>query len=252
MNGLQNSRFPAYFLQALATVVLAAPAFAYDGTDRDKDNNKINSQPAAKKPANAERPPTPDAETVALAFVSENHPELAELLEQLKPMNPAEYERAVRELAQVSKNLAAIKARNPQSYELGLNVWKAKSRVELLTAKLASARRPSAELENQLRQAVEDQLDTEIRQQRFERDQAQERLKKLKENLDRLESRRDSLIESRYQSFVKKGQRARQQNENAASSKPKAKPKAQTQVKVNTNAKSADPDATTTKGERQP
>jgi TolA-binding protein len=252
MSGSQNSRFLAYFLHPLAAVVLAASVFAYDGPDEGKDNNKNNSQPVAKKPANPEKPPTPDPETVALAFVRENHPELAELLQELKPMKPAEYERAVRELAVVSRNLAAIKARNPQGYELGLNVWKAKSRVELLTAKLASSSRPSPELENQLRQAVVDQLDIEIRQQKFERDQVVERLKKLKENLDRLESRRDSIIESRFQTFVKKGQRARQQNQNAAASKPKAKPKAHTQVKVDTNAKSADPDATTTKGERQP
>ena len=183
----------------------------------------------------------------------ENHPELAALLEQLKPMKPAEYERAVRELAQVSRSLAAIKARNPQGYELGLDVWKAKSRVELLAAKLASASGPSPELESQLRRAVEDQLDGEIRQQTVrDATRLEERLKKLKENLDRLESRRDSIIESRYQAFVKKGQRARQQKRNGVAAKPKAKPKAQAQVEVNTDANSADPAATTTKGERQP
>jgi hypothetical protein len=242
-------------MTALAALVLAASAFAYDGPDGDKDNNKTKNQTAAKKPANPERPPAPDPETAALEFVRENHPELAELLRQLKPMNPVEYERAVRELAQVSRNLAAIKARNPRGYELGLNVWKARSRVELLTAKLASASGPSPELESQLRRAVEDQLDIEIRQQKFERDQVEERLKKLEENIDRLESRRDSIIESRYRAFVNKGQRARQQkrppNANAAA-KPKTKPKAQAQVKVNADANSADPAATTTKGERQP
>src|SRR5262249_11713749 len=153
-------------------------AFAYDGPDRDKDNNKPKDQPAARKPATPEGPPTPDAEAAALAFVRENHPELAGLLQQLKPMKPAEYERAVRELAQVSRSLAAPKARTPRAYEPGLKVWKARSRVELLTAKLASASGPSPELESQLRRAVEDQLDIEIRQQRFERDQVEERLKR--------------------------------------------------------------------------
>jgi hypothetical protein len=254
MRGSQDSFLPVYFLPALAALVLAAPGFAYDGPDEDKDNSKVKNQPVAKKPANPESPPALDPETAALAFVRENHPELAELLEQLKPMKPAEYERAVRELAQVSRNLAAIKARNPRGYELGLNVWKARSRVELLTAKLASASGPSPELESQLRRAVEDQLDIEIRQQKFERDQVEERLKKVKENLDRLESRRDSIIASRYQAFLKKGERARQQNKNAVASIPKAKakPNAQAQVKVNTDANRADPDATTTKGERQP
>jgi hypothetical protein len=250
MNGSQDSPLLAYFLPVLAALVLAAPAFAYDGPDKDKDNKTINTQPAAKKPANPGGAPTPDPETAALAFLRENHPELAELLQRLKPVKPAEYDRAVRELAQVSRNLAAIKARNPQAYERNLNVWKAKSRVELLTAKLASASGPCPELESQLRQAVEDQLDIEIGRQKFERDQVEERFRKLKENLDRLESRRGSIIESRYQALLKKGERARQQNEKAAASKPK--PKAQARVKVNTDATNADPAATTTKRDRQP
>ncbi len=130
--------------------------------------------------------------------------------------------------------------RNPKRYELSLNAWKARSRIELLTAKLASAQGSNPELESQLRRAVEDQFESEVRQQTFERDQAEERLKKLKENLDRLESRRDSLIESRYKAAVKKGQRARQRNENASAAKrnPKAKTDSksqrQDQVKLNT------------------
>src|SRR5262249_49335957 len=188
MSGAQDSPRLACSLAALAALALVASAFAYDGPDKVQGNNKTKNQPAARKPATPEGPPTPEAEAAALAFVRENHPELAELLQQLKPMKPAEYEQAVRELAKVSRNLATIKAGNPQRYELNLNVWKARSRVELLTAKLASALGPSPELESQLRRAVEDQLDMEIRQQRFERDQVEERLKKLKENLDRLQA----------------------------------------------------------------
>ena len=257
MRGSPDSHRLTRSLAALVALVLTASALAFDGPNNDQDNSKTKNQPAVRKPANPEGPPTPEAEAAALAFVRENHPELAGLLMQLKPMKPAEYERAIRELATISRNLAALKARNPRAYELGLDVWKARSRVELLTAKLASASGPSAELESQLRRAVEDQLDSEIRQQTFERDQVEARLKKLSENLDRLESRRDAIIESRYQAFVKKGQRARQQtqrqNVNAAS-RPKSKPKSQgqAQVKVHTGANSADPAATTTKGERQP
>ena len=242
-----GSRRPIVILSSLVVLVLAASAFALDGADGGRDPSPT------KKPANPEASSASDAEAAALAFVRENHPELASLLRQLKAMKPAEYDRAVRELAQVSKTLAALKTRNPQAYEYGLNVWKARSRVELLTAKLASAPSPSPELESQLRRAVEDQLESEIRQQKFERDQAEARLKKLRENIDRLESRRDSIVESRYQAFVKKGQHARQQNRprnEDAASRPKSKPKSP--VKVNADAKGTDPAATTTKGERQP
>lgn len=233
MRGSPGSRRLAFILPSL--LALGASAFAFDGDGGERDPNPT------KKAANLEV--TPDSEAAALAFVRQNHPELAVLLKQLKAVKPAEYDRAVRELAQVSKTLGALKARNPQAYERSLDVWKSRSRVELLTAKLASA--PSPELESELRRAVEDQLDSEIRQQKFERSQVEARLKKIKENLDRLESRRDSIVESRYQAFVKKGQRARQQKRpkaDDASRKSKSKP----------TAKGADPAATTTKGERQP
>src|SRR4051794_19433210 len=70
------------------------------------------------------------AETVAMAFVREHHPELATLLDQLKPMKPDQYRRAVRELAQVSKTLSTLKTNNPRRYEASLESWKARSRVQ--------------------------------------------------------------------------------------------------------------------------
>jgi hypothetical protein len=60
-----------------------------------------------------------------------------------------------------------------------------------------------------LRAAVENQLAVEIRQQRYERSVVEARLRKIDENIERLESRRGSLVESRYQTLLKKGQRAR-------------------------------------------
>ena len=78
MSGSQRLSLPGLF-PARARRSSSSPhrAFAYDGPDEGKDKNKTKSQPVAKKPANPERPPTPDAEAAALAFVRENHPELA-------------------------------------------------------------------------------------------------------------------------------------------------------------------------------
>ncbi len=102
-------------LPALAALAIAfvASAVGYDGSDKDSGKGKPDNQPAARQPAKADGPPTPDAEAAALAFVREHHPELAELLARLKPMKLAEYQLAVRELAAVSKNLAAIKCETP-------------------------------------------------------------------------------------------------------------------------------------------
>jgi hypothetical protein len=160
---------------------------------------------AAKLPAF-----TLEREAAALTFVGRHHPELAALLHQLKPMNPAAYEQAVGELFQISETLANLKPRDSRRYELGLEAWKAKSRVELLTAELASGSRP--EPEDRLRAALADQVDVQIRQHRLDLEQAEARVRKARENLDRLEHDRNVLVDSRYQGLVKKGQRARRQD----------------------------------------
>jgi hypothetical protein len=161
-----------------------------------------------------------ERETAALAFVRENHPELADLLEQLKAMKPDQYQRAISELWQVSRSLATFKKNENRRYQPALDVWNAKSRAELLAAQLAS--KPDAALEGQLRVALNTQLDAEIRQQKVERELAKERLHKLDESIDRLESRHDKLVELRYQNMLRKGQRARRQEVGRATSSPAA------------------------------
>jgi hypothetical protein len=149
-------------------------------------------------------------EAAALAFVRENHPELSEVLEALKAMKPDEYQRAVNELWQVQRQLAAYKKNDERRYQPALDVWKTRSRAQLIAAQMAgSSGTPSPQLESRLREALKAQLDAEVRQQRNERALVQERLRKLDETIDRLESRRDKIVESRYQSLMKKAERAR-------------------------------------------
>jgi hypothetical protein len=190
------------------------PATAAD----DPSAKKRAEKPAAKADAARGEKPDPAREAAALEFVRENHPELAELLEQLKAMKPDQYERAIAELSQASRTLATIKKNDEQRYRLALEAWKAKSRADLLAAELVGT--PGAELESQLRTALQNQIDAEIKVQRLERETVSARLRKLDETIKNMESRRDSLVESRYQALVKKGQRARRQE--AAQTAPPA------------------------------
>ena len=160
-----------------------------------------------------------DVETQAMAFVRDNHPELATLLAQLKPMKPEEYEKAVKELAQVSKSLATLKVNNPRRYAAALETWKTRSRVQLIAARLSNANSgksgAAAELESQLRQAVEAQVDTEIRQAKVDKEAAEERVRRLTENLSRLEGRRDVAVQTRVQSLLKQSRRAQRSSAKA-------------------------------------
>lgn len=203
-----------FIVTGLAVLTVGSVLAMADDPPRPAANAKPanRSTPTAKSNERGSRPERVEkldaaGEAAVLEFVRENHPELADLLEQLKAMKPEQYVRAVAELSQVSRMLANLKRNDDRRYPLALEAWKARSRAELLTAQLVGT--PSVELEGQLRAAVENQVAVEIRQQRLERELVEGRLRRLDETIKRLESRRDAVVESRYQTLLKKGQRAR-------------------------------------------
>jgi hypothetical protein len=182
--------------------LIGALALADDGKSSDKASSKAPVAPAKKSAAVTSPTFSPENEAEALGFVREHHPELAKVLEVLKPMDPVEYRKAVAELLQVSRTLGDLKTRNPKRYEVALNAWQAKSRVELLAAQLAGS--PSDELRSQLRTALETKVDAEIRRQRFELEQAESAAKKARETLNRLETNRETIIEARFRALTPK------------------------------------------------
>jgi hypothetical protein len=150
---------------------------------------------------------TPEREAAARTFVAQHHPELAALLDRLKPMNRNEYEKAIGELFRVSENLAAARDRDPNRHALMLDAWKARSRVDLLAAQFAA--QPTPEAESALRAAIEAQVDVELAQQRLERELAAARLRRADEAIARLSKDREATIANRLETLRKKGQRAR-------------------------------------------
>ncbi len=169
----------------------------------------------------ADDPPKPAApeaqaraETEALAFVREHHPELATVVEALKPMDPAEYRKAIGELSGVARSLAPLRERNPRRHAIALDEWKARSRVELLAARLAGA--PTEEKLSELRLAIEAKVAADIARQRFDLEQAEAAAKRARSALDRLETHRDEIIEARL--------RALRPKKAAVKAKPKAQP----------------------------
>lgn len=78
-----------------------------------------------------------EREKSALAFVEKHHPELAGLLTWLKEHKSADYQRAINEIVQTSVRLERIKEKQPDRYELELQVWQAGSRARLTAATAA-------------------------------------------------------------------------------------------------------------------
>jgi hypothetical protein len=187
----------AGFTLTMLAVVLSLGA---DGADKEKKDVVAKDGPGPAWSPSTLAPMEREAET--MAFVREHHPELAKVLGSLKARNQAEYRKAIGELSQVARNLAEVKTRNPKRYELALDAWKAKSRVELLAAQLAGS--PTEELRSQLRTAIESKVDAEIRRQQYDLAQAEEAARKLRQSLDRLENHRDEVVEARFRALQPK------------------------------------------------
>lgn len=154
----------------------------------------------AKKPAPSPAEFDADREAEALAFVREHHAELATVLDALRPMAPAEYRKAIVELSQVARSLALIRAKNPPRYAVQLDCWKAKSRAELLAARLAGA--PSDDLRARLRSAIEAKVDADIARHRSELEQAEAAARRAREALARLQNNRAVVVENRYRALT--------------------------------------------------
>ena len=171
----------------IAATLLGLPLVAL-GADDPKTTKPAPASPAPPPPL------TPEAEAGAMALVRQHLPELARVLEPLKATNPAEYGKAMTELAAEARSQADLRAKNPARADLALEAWQARTRVELIAAQLANS--PGSEQESQLRTAIEARVDVDIRRQRFEVEQAEASVQRVRDNLARVEKNRDRAVES--------------------------------------------------------
>ena len=174
------------------------------------DQKLADSQAAAAPPANVKGIPaakkeksralsavTPEREAAAMTFVHLNHPELADLLLQLKENQSHEYERAVRELFRTTERMALIRERDPAQYVLELTVWTAQSHVQLLAAKLKMG--ASEELRKQLREALLVQGEARLALLKHDRKKTSDRLAKVESEIARFEKDREQVIEKQLE-----------------------------------------------------
>jgi len=234
---------------AKPAAVKAAPANAA------KNSAKKSSKNAAKV-----GPISADREQELLQFVHEHHPELAELLDQLKPMNSAQYQAALKDLDRDVRRLEMVRKRGTSQSDVELNLWKSRSRIRLLAARLTTS--ADDELRSQLRAELQTlrklelevaQLDITATQQNLEKQQR--KLKQLERRVSALQGDADTWVDRKLAEL----ERAHQPADNAKSSKAtaetadseqpakvKSKPKVATQKKLDPAApdtKSSDSDS---------
>lgn len=204
-----------------------------------KEGNKDKEATRGKLAGNM----TPEREAAVMTFVERNHPQLRDLLTQLKMSQPKEYERALRELFRVTERLATIQEKDPKQHALELQAWTLQSRNQLIAARLRMARDkrkpgessddmpPSElqhreELEAELEGILGQQIDVRMEIMAYERAKAQQRLEKLDKEISDLKTNRNQTVSNQMQQITgRKGKGKGGANKPNAPSADSKKPK---------------------------
>jgi hypothetical protein len=219
MSKILRSSFAMVVLFTPLLLVAAEPA-----------QNAPATSPAKPAKAPERAPLTPEREAAAITFVRQHHPELVDLLNQLKESKPAEYQTAIRELFQTSERLAQLREQDPQRYELELAAWKVKSRLQLLAAR--STMSADKAFEDQLHTALTEQADIRLKLLKLDRDRTADRLEKLNKNIEQYQSSEATQVERQFELLLKRISGSRDQlkavKQDAATTKagPKSDPAA--------------------------
>lgn len=190
------------FLLSFTTIAVLFSSGAIAAADgpANKSGRTKNSQKSGKEQFVAFEV-TPRHEETARQFVRQYHPELAELLEPLKAKRLKSYHRAIRDLYRAQQRLDKIRTNDMVRYELELRMWKVRSRVQLLSARLKV--QDSSDLREQLRQSLEERIDIRIAMLQHQRSRMSQSLKKIDGQLKKLANGRDKEIERQLLQLTK-------------------------------------------------
>ena len=174
------------------------------GAANDRQAIKGNRRPERRK-GRMMRTAESISEKHVFDFVAEHHKDLGRLLNSLKKRRPEAYRRAMSELRRSIVRLENLKVRDEERYEVELQAWMLRSRVQLLTAQLAI--RDSKHVRDQLKKTLKEQAVTKRKQLQAERKRLKARLAEVDRQLARAESDLQSEIERRLQMAVRNANR---------------------------------------------
>jgi hypothetical protein len=169
----------------------------------DKQVDAVNRQQALSVEKKSSKTEVSDKDrAAAMRFASENHPELARLLEQLEKSRSGEFSRAVRELTQQIQALERFRERSPARYETQLEAWKRGSQIRVLMARWSRSQDP--ELEKQVRELLTARREARVVQLRSEQVRIAEQLRKIEEQLAAVSQPVEPAIEKEWEQLSKK------------------------------------------------
>lgn len=145
---------------------------------------------------------TPEREAAALKFVELHHKELLRILQSLQSVDADQYERAIEDIFRSSEKLARMKSRSAERYEYELELWKIKSRRNLLIASLPMV----ADYEQAMRdiqKTIFHELEIQNQLLQYEAQMTRKRLNRIEETLKRQQDNFDTNVDRQLQRIRK-------------------------------------------------
>ena len=164
------------FIFAVSFLFTGAITAREQKTPAKSDTTKPNRQPSAQsdngpatdgkaKKAEAQKQKkkskTPEEgaarNEVLYQFVDQHHPSLRRLLNLLERKHPDQFRKAMRTLSTQYDRLAKTREKDPERYEIALELWKIRSRIEYVSAQLTVEN--TEEIEQSLRNLLSREWD---------------------------------------------------------------------------------------------
>lgn len=136
------------------------------------------------------------AEAAAMEFARTHHPELANLLEQLKANAPSEYRSAILDIDKARERLEKSREKTPERAAIELAEWKVNSRIRLLVARMSMG--GDSSLEADLKSALRERADLRVQLLTDERDRLRRRLEKLDDTIADHQRRAADQVEKEF------------------------------------------------------
>lgn len=145
-----------------------------------------------------------NAEATVLELVQDELPQLESVLKRLKSDAPNEYAKAIKELGRSARRLNGIRARDEELYRLELNLFRARTGLSLLVARLKI--RDDTKDREALHEAVRELRQAEIAKSQYEVSSIESRIARMQTQLasaqEFLEQRVNSNSHRRIQETV--------------------------------------------------
>lgn len=136
-----------------------------------------------------------------MEFVHENHPEMEELLLALEESKPGKFRSAIKRINKTLIHMRSFEDKQPERYAALVELWKVKSEIEMLTARLVKQDDP--ELRAQLDALVEVFVDNRRQVLEFSKRNIEQRLERTNRLLETIENDRDAFVQKHRRSINK-------------------------------------------------